>query len=51
MQQSFQNDRDQNKQKWQEPTILVERPLVAKAQEPGPDMLGPSFGPLSTTGF
>lgn len=49
MQQSFQNSRSQGKQKWQEPTILVERPLVAKAQEPGPDMVGPSFGPLSAS--
>lgn len=50
MQQSFQNNRSEGKQKWQEPTILVERPLVAKAQELGPDMAGPSFGPLSTSG-
>jgi hypothetical protein len=36
------------RQKWQEPTILVERSLTVNAQGPGPQ-LGPAFGPLSGT--
>lgn len=36
------------RQKWQEPAILVERSLLANAQEGGPDF-GPAFGPFSTT--
>ncbi len=37
-----------SKQKWQEPKILVERSLIANAQEPDPQA-GPLFGPFSTT--
>ena len=36
------------RQAWQEPMILVERPLNASAQGPGPND-GPVFGPLSTS--
>jgi hypothetical protein len=35
-----------SRQTWQEPAILVERPLNASAQGPGPHE-GPVFGPLS----
>ena len=37
-----------NKQKWQEPKILVERSLIPTAQELDPQA-GPLFGPFSTT--
>jgi hypothetical protein len=37
-----------NRQKWQEPMILIERSLTASAQGPDPQG-GPVFGPLSTT--
>ena len=36
-----------NKQKWQEPKILVERSLIPTAQELDPQA-GPLFGPFST---
>lgn len=36
------------RQKWQEPKVLVERSLVANAQELDPQA-GPLFGPFSTS--
>lgn len=36
------------RQKWQEPKVLVERSLIANAQDPDPQA-GPLFGPFSTT--
>lgn len=50
MQQLSQTEtRPQNKQKWQEPVILIERSLVGNAQDLGP-LNGPAFGPLSGSG-
>lgn len=37
------------KQRWQEPAILVERPLSASAQDGGRPPGGPVFGPLSVS--
>lgn len=40
--------RGASRQAWQEPMILIERPLNVSAQGPGPHD-GPVFGPLSTS--
>ncbi len=41
-------NRTANRQKWQEPKILVERSLTPSAQELDPQA-GPLFGPFSST--
>ena len=41
-----QRPHPENRQKWQEPVILIERSLSVNAQDLGP-LNGPAFGPLS----